>query len=257
MAQQQGTQPVPEERRDQDDQTFTLPAPGSSFTITFSDMPPTFYDIFEKKDVKAQITVFLPRNYDPRRIHPLLVFLNGWDGGDASKAGIARSLTEEIDFICVAVPLFKAGDPRAPGGIIIRDEDAKYMWPLFKTMMVKLNTLVPNIDPAHRILGGFSNGAHATQGLIDQSDGEIARQFSAFFFIEGGGRLQHYDLLKGKPFLMLSSSAKSRPRGQEISDAAEAAGARVSFISVDVGKHDFPLSSYPMVRVWLRGPAME
>lgn len=257
MAQQRETAPAPEVRGTQVDQTFTLPSPGNSFTITFPDMPPTLYDIFEKKDVKAQMTVFLPRNYDPQRMHPLLVFLNGGDGGDASRPGVARSLTEDLDFICAAVPLFKAGDPSAPGGIIMRDEDARYMWPFFKVMMTKLDTLVPNIDPAHRILGGSSNGAHATQGLIDQSDGEIGRQFSAFFFVEGGGRLQHYDLLKDKPFLMLSSSAKSKPRAQEISDAAEAAGARVTFIVEDVGKHGFPVSAYPAVRAWLRGPALE
>ena len=47
------------------------------------------------------------------------------------------------------------------------------MWSLYKTMLAKLDQTVPNIDPAHRVLGGFSNGAHTTAGLIDQSDGEL------------------------------------------------------------------------------------
>lgn len=106
-------------------------------------------------------------------------------------------------------------------------------------------------------LRGGSNGAHAAQGLIDESDGEIARRFSAFLFVAGGGRLQHYDLLKGKPYLMVSSSAKSRTRAQQVCDAARAAGASVTLIAVDVGKHDFPVSAYPAVREWLRGPAMK
>ena len=42
--------------------------------------------------------------------------------------------------------------------------------------------------------------------------------------MEGGGRLKHFELLKGKPFLMVSSNAKSRPRAQQICDAAKAAG---------------------------------
>ena len=29
-----------------------------------------------------------------------------------------------------------------------------------------------HLDPAHRILGGFSNGAHMTAGLLDDFDGE-------------------------------------------------------------------------------------
>ena len=58
--------------------------PGSTFTVQFPEMPPTFCDLAEKKDVKAQMTVFLPRNYDPQRKHPLFIFLNGSDGGNAS-----------------------------------------------------------------------------------------------------------------------------------------------------------------------------
>jgi predicted esterase len=131
------------------------------------------------------------------------------------------------------------------------------MWPFFKTMIEKLEEAVPNIDPAHRILGGFSNGAHATAALIDQSGGEVTRRFSAFIFVEGGGRLQHYELLKGKPLLMVSSNAKSKPRAQEICDTARAARARSTLLVEDVGKHDFPVSAYPAVGRWLRGPAME
>ena len=230
---------------------------GSTVTLTFPEMPPTFYALFEKKEVPAQMTVFLPRNYAPGRKHPLLIFLNGWDGDTAANPGVARALTQEQDFICVSVPLFKKTDPNAPGGFIMNAADARYMWPFFRTMLAKLDALVPNIDPLHRILGGFSNGAHATQGLVDESDGEIVRRFSAFLFVEGGGRMQRYDLLKGKPCLMVSSSEKSRPRAQEICEAAKAAGALATLVAVDVGKHDFPASAYPAVRVWLRGPALE
>ena len=230
--------------------------PGNTFTITFPEMPPTFYDMYAKKDVKAQMTVFLPRNYAPDRKHPLLVFLNGGDGGIGANPGVARALTEEKDFVCVSVPLFKASDPKAPRGYVMQDPDASYMLPFFRTMLAKLETLVPNIDPAHQVLGGFSNGAHATAGLIDESDGEIARRFAAFLFVEGGGRLKHFDLLKGKPFLMVSSNAKSRPRAQQVCDEAKAAGVRAAFVCEDVGKHDFPLSAYPAVREWLRGAVM-
>jgi predicted esterase len=131
------------------------------------------------------------------------------------------------------------------------------MWPHFKTMLDKLEKLVPNIDPAHRVLGGFSNGAHATAALIDSSDGEITPIFSAFAVVEGAGKLEHYERLKGKPFLMVSSSAKSKPRAEQIVEAVKAAGARTTFLFEDVGKHDFPASAYPAVRIGLRGPALE
>jgi predicted peptidase len=230
---------------------------GTTVSITFPEMPATFYAMFEKKDLKAQMTVFLPRNYDPERKHPLFIFLNGWDGDTASNPGVARALSEEQDYICVSMPLFKATDPHAPGGLIMDAADGRYMWPFFRAMLAELESLVPNIDPLHRVLGGFSNGAHATQGLIDESDGEVARRFSAFLFVEGGGRMQRYDLLKGKTYLMVSSSAKALPRAQEIFEAAKAAGAKASLLAVDVGKHDFPVSAYPGVRAWLRGPVLQ
>jgi predicted peptidase len=238
-------------------------APGTTFTVTFPEMPPTFYAVFEKQDAKAQMTVFLPSNYDAGKKFPLLIFLNGWDGGAGGDLGVARSLCQGRDFICVSMPLFKAtdfkvADPNVPGaGFVMQAEDGKYMWPFFRTMLEKLEEVVPNIDPAHRILGGFSNGAHAIAALLDESEGEVARRFSAFLLVEGGGKLQHYDLLKNKPFLMVSSNAKSKRRAQEICDTAKAAGAKATLLVEDVGKHDFPVSAYPDVGQWLRGVAME
>ncbi|MCX6897214.1 MAG: hypothetical protein NT105_00810 [Verrucomicrobia bacterium] len=229
-------------------------APGSTVTVTFPDIPPTFHAVSQKKAVKAQMTVFLPTNYNPGRKHPLLILLGGGDGGAGGNPGVARAISGERDFICASMPLFKA-DPKT--GFIMVDADGKYMWPFFKTMLAKLEEMVPNIAPEHRVLGGFSNGAHATSALLDESDGEVARRFSAFLFVEGGGKLHRYDLLKGKPFLMVSSNAKSRPRAQEICGAAKAAGAKTSFLCEDVGKHCFPESAYPAVRTWLRGPALE
>jgi len=236
--------------------------PGRPFTIPFPDMPPTLAELLEGKGIKPMMTVFLPRNYDPQRKHPLLIFLSGGDGGRATDPAVARRLSEEKDFICVALPLFKEKvEPPSPGNgaarMIIREADGKFMWPLYRTMLAKLEETVPNIDPAHRVLGGFSNGAHATQGLIDQSDGEVARRFSAFFFAEGGGRLQRYDLLKGKPFLMLYGGPKSSNRAHQVYDSAVAAGAKATIHEMKGVGHGFPESQYPAVRAWLRGQAME
>ncbi len=237
--------------------------PGSTFTITFPDMPPTFFAMQQKKNVPAQITVYLPTNYDPAKNFPLLIWLNGGDGGDGTTLGVARGVTQGRDFICVSVPLFKASlapvsGPKGPRpGFVINAADGKVMWPHFKTMLDKLEKVVANIDPAHRVLGGFSNGAHATAALIDSSDGEITRIFSAFVVVEGAGKLEHYERLKGKPFLMVSSNAKSKPRAEQIMEAAKAAGTKAELLVEDVGQHDFPVKAYPKVGAWLRGPEME
>jgi hypothetical protein len=141
-------------------------APDSTFTITFPELPPTFADLFDHNGIKPMMTVFLPTNYDSSRKHALLIFLGGGTGGTGGNPGVARSLCEEKDFVCVGLPLFKEKvAPPEPGNglarILIRNPDCKFAWPLYKTMLARLDERVPNLDPAHRILGGFSNGAHA------------------------------------------------------------------------------------------------
>ncbi len=236
---------------------------GKTFTVPFPDMPQTFHAVFQKKDVQAQMTVRLPANYDPAKKFPLLVFLNGWDGGDGTTLGYAGGLTQGRDFVCVSMPLFKTpgyqvAKANTPGaGFIMVEEDGKHMWPLFRAMLTKAEELVPNIDSDHRILGGFSQGAHATAALIDGSGGEATLLFSAFLVVEGGGKMKHYERLKGKAYMMVSSNAKSRPRAEQICAAAKAGGARTAFLCEDVGKHDFPVSAYPKVRTWLLETAMQ
>ncbi|HPA17775.1 MAG TPA: DUF5666 domain-containing protein [Verrucomicrobiae bacterium] len=232
--------------------------PGETITIPFPEMPPTFAERPDPKGIPAMMTVFLPRNYDRERKHPLLIFLGGGGGGRGQNPVVARKLTEEMDFVCVDLPLFKEKlDPPVPGNgtsrLILQANDCRFMWSFHKIMLAKLEATVPNLDPAHRVLGGFSNGAHATAGLIDQSDGEVARRFSAFFFGEGGGRLEHYEWLKAKPFLMLYGSTQSGKRAKEIYEAAVAAGAKATLHEMKGVGHAFPESQYPVVRAWLRG----
>lgn len=227
--------------------------PGDTFSIPFHEMPPTYWSISTSNKGPARLSISLPKNYTPGGKFPLLVSLYGGTGGNGGpKAAIVSAMTGDQDFVCASMPLFKKVAPKDPGGnVVMRDEDAQYMWPFFRTMLAKLFEVVPNIDKSRMIIGGFSNGAHATQGLIDESDGEIAKQFSAFFFIEGGGRLKHYELLKGKPYLMVSSQTASKPRAQQIIDQASAAGASTTFIFEDAGGHTIPMKAAPAMHAWL------
>jgi dienelactone hydrolase len=229
-------------------------AAGAWFTVKFADMPPTLFALWNTKPDVAQMTVFLPRNYDPQRQHPLLVFLNGWDGGNAGNPSIARALSEEQDFVCVALPLFKerldlAITPETRR-ILVQDSDCRYAWPYYRTMLQKLDELVPNLDPARQVLGGFSNGAHTVAGLVNESDGEVAQRFSAFMLGDGGGGLRRFDLLQGKPLLMVCGVW--RPK----TEAALAAGVKLTIYRMKEARHAFPEAEYPAVREWLRGPAM-
>lgn len=228
--------------------------PGQSFSLQFPDLPPTFDELVESKGIKPQMTVFLPRNYALDRKHPLLVFLNGGTGGRGDNPGIARALVDDTDFVCLSVPLF-IKDRKANSGVI-QDEDGRYMWPHLRTMLERLLQVVPNIDQDHMIMGGSSNGAHAVQGLINESDGEIARRFSAFFIIEGGPRAQRWHLLEGRPYLMVISQGRSLDVMKLYCASAREAGVNATLICEDIGHHGIPEQAYPAMRAWLRGPAM-
>src|SRR3954464_15943536 len=75
---------------------------GKSVTLTFPDLPPSLWAMANKKDAKPAMTVALPTNYDRSRKHPLLIFLGGGDGGPATNANVARAISEDRDFVCVA-----------------------------------------------------------------------------------------------------------------------------------------------------------
>lgn len=233
--------------------------PGSTFTIEFPDMPPTLAEMQDPKGIPATMAVSLPADYDPQRKHPLLVVLQGGNGGRGTSASIARQIIGPNEFVCVNLPLFKESlDPNAPANtpplIIIRDVDGQFAWPLYQEMLARLEQVVPNLDPDRRVIGGFSNGAHMVGELIDQSGGEIPRRFSDFFMVEGGGRTRHYELLEGKRLLLMYGSAGAAARIQQMHDSAIAAGVDVTVHEMVGVGHAFPPEQYPAVRAWLGVP---
>jgi predicted esterase len=97
--------------------------------------------------------------------------------------------------------------------------------------------------------------------LIDNSNGEAAKWFSAFMLVEGGARTQHYELIKGKPLLFCYGfqprREQVRTRMQQVSTAAGDAGVKVTVHEMADTGHDFPAKDYPFVRQWLREVAVK
>jgi dienelactone hydrolase len=237
--------------------------PGHTFTLEFPNMPPTMANLLAPQNTaKPSMTVFLPTNYTASSKYPLLIYLNGGSGGNGKNPGVARKISEDKDFICVDLPLFKnkaAGN--APTTLGLNDADCKFMWSLYRQMLARLAQTVPNIDPAHSVLGGFSNGSYATARLIVQSEGEVLGTFAAYFVVESGGQLLKPDLLellKSRPVLILFGAKSNHPeRLQAIAQATKSAGVEAVMHEMkDIG-HAFPESEYPIVRDWLRNVVMK
>lgn len=234
--------------------------PGSTFTVEFPDLPPMMSHLFAPASTtKPSMTVFLPDNYDAQKKFPLFIFLRGSAGGSGRDTSLERKLTLDKDFICVDLPLFKAPAPSTTAPTMqLNDADYRYMWPLQRRMLDRLGQMVPNIDPGHSVLGGFSNGAHATAGIIEESHGEVLQTFAAFFLIEGGGRFRQFDLLKDRPVLLMYGSKSSRlERIQQIEQAAKDAGVKIIVHEMkDIG-HLFPASEYPYLTDWLHNVVLK
>lgn len=238
-------------------------AAGKTFTIVFPDMPPTMACLLDPKNTfKPSMTVFLPTNYDVKARYPLLIFLNGGTGGNGDNPVTARKLAEDRDFICVDLPLFKLkAEDGVPTTMGMTDADCKFMWAQYRQMLDKLSQLVPNIDPARSVLGGFSNGSYATARLIVQSEGEALKRFTAFFVVESGGQLLRPDLLallKAHPVLVLYGSQSNRPeRIQTLKQIAGTDGMQFTIHEMKDTGHAFPESEFPTVRDWLRNVVLK
>ena len=185
-----------------------------------------------------------------RAEHPLLISLAAATAAAGGTVRRPRALRGR-DRLASASLFQEKLDPPAPGNatkrILIHSADYR----------VRQLALIKNagpassdwyIDPAHRVLGGFSNGGHAIAGLIDESDGEHwPRQFSAPWSRAAAS----CSVTTGKPFLMVYGSEKSHRRA-EICDAAKAAGTKATLLMMNNVGHAFPQSEYPAVRAWLR-----
>jgi hypothetical protein len=76
--------------------------------------------------------------------------------------------------------------------------------------------------------------------------------FSAFFLVNGGGRLRQYGRLRNKPLLFAYGDKALRPqRLAEILAAAKAGGTILTAHAMKGVGHAFPASECPAVRAWV------
>ena len=165
---------------------------GRTLEFTFPEMPETLHAKYTGKRIPAQMVAALPRNYNARRLFPLLVYLNG-GAGESGKAMIKyiRKISGDRDFIAVSLPLFKKRLDREEmcNGLMICREDYALISRCYRRMLKELFREIPNVMPGNGSLGGISNGAHTTAVLLSHTDRFILSHFRNFFFLEGGWEL--------------------------------------------------------------------
>ncbi|MBL9155029.1 MAG: hypothetical protein JNK37_21285 [Verrucomicrobiales bacterium] len=215
------------------------PKPGETLTFEFPDLPKDF------RGQPAAFKVRIPDGYDPAKPAPLMIFLGGGDGGN--EPGAAVGLTRG-EFVCAALPYPDNGRNPAQANMV---GDFENVWKYWKPMLEKLTEAVPNLDPRLRVIGGFSNGGHAIDGVLGEE--EFTRFFSAYFLIDGGGALpSRYRDAKGKHcYVAWGTKSPNAPNSEEVVRRARRAGMEVVESPMEDVGHAFPETEKTKVIAWL------
>lgn len=243
--------------------------PSARIVLEFPDLPQTLYAMQSGRDSVTRACLALPENYSPERAFPLFVFLNGGHGGPATGPGRGQQIMQNKDFIFVNLPLFKTRfDPDGPfkGLLITADQDGETICKAYAAMLKKICAVIPNVDAAHGVIGGMSNGANSIVAVFEQGDDFLTSAFRNLVLVEGGWHaIKTFDRYRGKGVLYLygdyagQNDWLGRKMREELPRAsqrfeAEAAAHRLDVTGVEMEHtgHDMPARFDGDVRQWLR-----
>jgi hypothetical protein len=181
--------------------------PGTRMILKFPELPQTLYAMQSGQEAVTQAYLALPENYSPERKFPLFVFLYGGHGGPAAGPGRGQQIMENKDCIFVNLPLFKKKfDPAGPfkGLLITTEQDGETICQAYTAMLKKIYANIPNIDTAHNIVGGMSNGANSIVAMFEKGDAYLMGLFRHLILVEGGFySIKTYARYQGKGILYL------------------------------------------------------
>lgn len=165
--------------------------PGRILTFEFPELPETLFNIGPfagGKRVVPTLTASLPDDYTDGGTYPLLVYLEGGDGGTGTDIRSAQKAAGDKGFICVSLPLFKRARMHEEMyfGLLPTADDYQTFSTCFRTMLSRLLKEVPNIQKDRSTVGGWSNGGHFTALLVSASDEFLLEHFTQFFYGDGG-----------------------------------------------------------------------
>lgn len=181
--------------------------PGTRMILKFPELPQTLYAMQSGQEAVTQAYLALPEDYSPERKFPLFVFLYGGHGGPGAGPGRGHQIMEKKDCIFVNLPLFKKKfDPAGPfkGLLITTEQDGETICQAYTAMLKKIYANIPNIDTAHNIVGGMSNGANSIVAMFEKGDAYLMGRFRHLILVEGGFySIKTYARYQGKGILYL------------------------------------------------------
>ena len=225
-------------------------APGATLRFDFPELT------VDRKGALAACHLKLPAAYDTAKKYPLVVWLGGGEGGNQPSGAFLPA----GDFILVGLPYPKGANNPKQANMV---GDYGKVWAYHRFMLEEIAKTIPNIDKSRSIIAGFSNGAHAMDGMLRLSSGpKFTDSFGVFIFIEGGGTgyssLGELPDLKGKFAYVCWGSEK----GSNKADASYLPAALKTKDATVVGSemagvgHAFAPSEYAKIAEWLEQVAL-
>ena len=224
--------------------------PGATLRFDFPELT------VDRKGALAACHLKLPADFDPAKKYPLVVWLGGGEGGNQPNG----SFLPAGDFILVGLPYPKGANNPTQANMV---GDYAKVWTFQRFMLDEIAKVVPNIDKSHSIIAGFSNGAHAIDGMLRLSGRpKLTDYFGVFLFADGGGTgytsLGALPDLKGKFAYACWGSEKgsNKPNTSHLPKALKAKGATVVGSEMAGVGHAFAETEHPKVAEWLAKVAL-
>jgi len=218
--------------------------PGETLTLDFPELGKM------AKGKPAQFQLSVPKNYDPLRPVPLLVWFSGGGGSHLVKS--AQGIVDFDEFLVVALPYPNGRFPRLA---VEESEDAiNAYWDFLQPMMERIIELAPNISEDIRIAGGSSSGGHLVGSALDQKWRGFCNYFTGFILHEGGTspEMKYSGTRSSHRILVIYGENSIAKEWQEyfIERFDEARG-RISYIEVPGAGHGLNAAGKKLIRAWV------
>jgi len=215
-------------------------APGKETRVDFGNAG------FKTDRDSLNLPVYVPKDYDPKKAAPLVLFFHGRGGKPDARMG--RWISEDKRYIIVGMEFLKND------GAFFQDVDEQVR---FNHHVVKQLGKDLKINPRQIFIGGFSQGGFGT-ALYGFRRSEVG--FYRGYLMMAGGLIARGDLgfMKGEPVLVLhgdKDEVVSYNQGKRAAEALHAAGADVTFITQKGIGHTLDREYVPQIRDWLKKQA--
>jgi hypothetical protein len=227
----------------------TQVAPGATLRFDFPELT------VDRKGARAACHLKLPANYDAAKSYPLIVWLGGGEGGNQPNG----SFLPAGDFILVGLPYPKGANNPKQANMV---GDYGKVWAYHRFMLEEIAEVIPNLDRSRSIIAGFSNGAHAMDGMLRLSaKPRLTDYFGVFLFVDGGGTgytsFGNLTDLKGKfAYVCWGEKGTNKADTRYLPAALKARGANVVGSEMAGVGHAFAETEKPKIAEWLEKVAL-